>query len=68
MREGFDTRLGTDREGQPLHTRAAVTTEMFLTICVYYKSLPDPLSLSLDEIEFFYDGIRARLKAETKSG
>lgn len=53
-------------EGIPLHTRANVITEMFLQICLSYPGLPDPRTLDLDEIEFFYDGIRAQLIEDTK--
>jgi hypothetical protein len=53
-------------EGIPIHTRANVVTEMFLQICMTYPGLPDPRTLDLDEIEFFYDGIRAQLMEDTK--
>jgi hypothetical protein len=39
---------------------------MFLTICRMYRSLPDPFNLTLDQVEFFYDGIRGELKEATK--
>lgn len=49
------------------HTRANVVTEMFRQICFHYNSLPDPSLLTLDDIEFFYDGIRGMLKEQTKA-
>jgi hypothetical protein len=49
-----------------MHTRANVVTEMFLQICISYPGLPDPRTLDLDEIEFFYDGIRSQLMEDTR--
>ena len=66
VRNGANVSLGYDRDGNALHTRANVVTEMFLTICRYYPGLPDPRTLDLDEIEFFYDGIRYQLIEDTK--
>lgn len=53
-------------DGVPLHTRANVITEMFLQITLLYPGLPDPRTLDLDEIEFFYDGIRGQLLEDTE--
>lgn len=39
---------------------------MFAQICLDYSSLPDPWDLTIDEIAFFYDAIRADLKKRTK--
>lgn len=66
VRNGEDVDLGFDREGNPLHTRLNVTQSMILDICSIYRSLPDVRTLDLDEIEFFYEGIRSRLKQESK--
>lgn len=38
-----------------------VYREMLLQICRDYHSLPDPRSLSLAEIRFFYEGLRPEL-------
>jgi hypothetical protein len=38
---------------------------MILEICLHYPGLPDVRTMDLDEIEFFYDGIRPRLIAES---
>lgn len=39
---------------------------MLLQICSDYPGLPDPRTLSLDEIRFFYAGLRPGLKKHTK--
>lgn len=44
------------------HTLLAVYGEMLLEICFAYSTLPDPRTLELDEIEFFYDGLRPSLR------
>jgi hypothetical protein len=66
VRRGQEVILAPGRDGIPRHTRANVVTEMFLQICMSYPGLPDPRTLDLDEIEFFYDGIRAQLIEDTK--
>lgn len=49
-----------------MHTNSTVYLEMFLTICARYASLPDPRTLTLEEIELFYDGLRYELISESK--
>jgi hypothetical protein len=66
VRNGENVILEPTIDGVPLHTRANVITEMFLQICLSYPGLPDPRTLDLDEIEFFYDGIRGQLIEDTK--
>lgn len=66
VRKGENVSLGYDRNGYPLHTRKNVYDEMFLQICLTYNSLPDPRTLTFDEIEFFYNGIRRQLIEDTK--
>ena len=34
-------------------------------ICMSYNVLPDPLEMSLDDINYWYDGIRGDLKKHT---
>lgn len=63
--KGQETTLGYDREGNPLHTRLNVMRRMILEICYRYPGLPDVRTLSIDEVEFFYDGLRGILIAET---
>ena len=59
--------LGYDGDENPRHTRLAVYTEMFFQISISYSCLPDPKLLTLDEIEWYYEGIRAQLEHDTKS-
>jgi hypothetical protein len=40
---------------------------MLLQICREYPGLPDPRTLTLDEIRFFYDDLRPELKSRTKT-
>jgi hypothetical protein len=42
-----------------------VYAEMLRQICVDYPALPDPRTLSMVEIRFFYNGSRAALKRHT---
>ena len=48
------------------HTFQPVYTEMLLQICRDYPALPDPRTLKAREIRFFYEGLRAELKEQTK--
>jgi len=48
------------------HTALNVFTEMFLQISVDYSVLPDARTLTIDEILFYYNGLRAGLKDATK--
>jgi len=48
------------------HTMLTVYTEMLLQIARDYPGLPDARTLSLSEIRFFYDGVRAELRRATK--
>lgn len=40
---------------------------MLLQICREYPGLPDPRTLTLNEIRFFYDDLRLELKTRTKT-
>lgn len=44
----------------------SVYSEMLLQVCSTYTSLPDPRSLTMGEIVFFYDGARNSLYELTK--
>lgn len=57
--------LPIDREHGFIHTAEVVYTEMLLQICRHYAGLPDPRSLTTDEILFFYEGLRPELKRAT---
>lgn len=59
MRGGADVRL-------PRNIGPIVYREMLLQICRDYPGLPDPRTLSVDEIVFFYHGLRAELKRHTQ--
>jgi len=56
-----------DETGQPQHTLFIVYGEMLRQICLDYSGLPDPRTLTMTEIEFFYDGLRKSLKDATKA-
>jgi hypothetical protein len=43
-----------------------VYTEMLLTVCRTYRALPDPRTMKLSEIRWFYEGLRESLKESTK--
>lgn len=59
-------RLPRDREtGRPRHNIPAVYGEMLLEICRDYPGLPDPRTLSMDDIRFFFEGMRPSLKEAT---
>jgi hypothetical protein len=58
-----------DRESETFvdtHTLLNVYAEMLMQICRDYPGLPDPRTLEMHEIRFFYDGIRAELRELTK--
>jgi hypothetical protein len=40
---------------------------MLLQICRDYPGLPDPRTMTLAEIRFFYDGLRPELRETTKA-
>jgi hypothetical protein len=48
------------------HTFLRVAGTMFRAICRIYRVLPEPFSLTLDQVAYFYDGIRPELKELTK--
>lgn len=50
------------------HTLDFVYSEMLYQICRDYPALPDPRTLTLSEIGFWYDGLRTELKKATKEG
>lgn len=39
---------------------------MLVAVCLEYATLPNPRTLTLTEIRFFYNGIRRSLKEHTK--
>jgi hypothetical protein len=67
VRAGEDAWLPNDREtGKPTHTLIPVYREMLLQICRDYPGLPDPRTLSMAEVRFFYEGLRGELREHTK--
>jgi hypothetical protein len=67
VRYGEDWWLTRDEEtGEAQHTLFYVYREMLLQICGDYAGLPDPRTLEMNEIEFFYDGLRPSLRKLTK--
>jgi hypothetical protein len=67
VRSGADVRLPNDAKTRRVeHNAANVYGEMLLQCCIDYSALPDPRSLTVDEIIFFYDGLRATLRKATK--
>lgn len=54
------------RDATAGHKLTAVYREMLLQICRDYAGLPDPRTLSMTEIRFFYEGVRLELRASTK--
>ncbi len=60
-------RNGADyKHGAGAHTARNVYVEMLRQVCRDYPGLPDPRTLRLNEIVFFYDGLRAELKRATR--
>jgi hypothetical protein len=57
VRNGADARLSSAR---------LTYTEMLLQVARDYPGLPDPRTLAIGEIVFFYNGLRDELKRHTK--
>jgi hypothetical protein len=66
VRHGENVILQDPHGIRPAHTRYAVYSEMMLNIAMHYRSAPDVRTLTLDELEFFYNGIRGYLMEITK--
>ena len=56
VRHGVDEKLTRGR-----HTIVAVYSEMLLQVSREYPGLPDPRTMTLAEIRFFYEGLRHEL-------
>lgn len=50
-----------------MHTLVPVYSEMLLQICRDYPALPDPRTLTLGEIRYFYEPLRRELKRHQKA-
>lgn len=67
VQHGKDVRLPDDREtGETQHTLFAVYGVMLTQICMDLPALPNPRTLRMSEIRFFYDGLRPSLRERTK--
>jgi hypothetical protein len=67
VRSGADVLLKRDRKTKAVvHTATVVYREMIRQICRDYSGLPDVRTLTVEEIVFFYDGLRPELKEATK--
>ena len=53
-------------DGAPVHTVLNVYPVMLRQICLDYSTLPPVLSMTLAQIEFFYEGLRPDLYERTK--
>lgn len=58
--------LQRGKNGEQRHNRINVYGEMMLQVAMTYRSAPDVRTMTLDEIEFFYNGIRDVLIQSTK--
>lgn len=66
VRAGAAQRIPRDREtGAFLHTVPNVYREMLLQICREYPGLPDPRTLTMSEVRFFYAPLLPELKRQT---
>lgn len=66
VRDGADVQLPRDKKTEALcHTLLPVYGEMLLQICRDYPGIPDSRTLTMAEIRFFYEGLRAELKKYT---
>jgi hypothetical protein len=54
------------REATAGHKLMPVYREMLLQICRDYAGLPDPRTLNMSEIRFFYEGVRGEIREATK--
>lgn len=66
VRHGADERLPPDAEGRSQHTIQNVYGEMLLQVATDYPGCPDPRTMTLTQIRFFYNGLRPGLRAHTK--
>jgi len=70
VRGGLNTRLRGVRNEEgvllSVHKLAPVYLEMWMQIQIEYPSLPPPKSLTLSEVQTYYDFIRGDLKDRTR--
>lgn len=64
---GKDERLPIDKKtGYSGHTVASVACTMLWQIALDYGMPPDPKAMTIDEIVFWYNGLRPTLHERTK--
>ena len=63
VRHGVDEKLTRGR-----HRIVAVYAEMLLQVSHEYPGIPDPRTMTMEEIRFFYDGLRHDLKRISARG
>ncbi len=67
VREGVSCWLPRDLDtGREVHTLPTVMSEMVLQVCSDYPGIPDYRTLTFEQIEWFYNGLRESLKEATK--
>ncbi len=67
MRLGADATCEPDKTtGQSTHKLRPVYQEMLVQVCRDFPTLPDPRTLTMGEIRFFYESLRAELRERTK--
>jgi len=66
VRKGEEVILPPSADGLPRHTALNVYTEMLCAVAQGYSGI-NAMELSMDDIEFFYDGLRPRLILESKN-
>jgi hypothetical protein len=65
VRKGEEVILPPSADGLPRHTALNVYVEMFWVVAQSYSGI-NVMELSMDDIEFFYDGLRPTLIKESK--
>lgn len=66
VRDGRESRIPRHATGVRVNTLNVVHQVMLRQICRDYSSLPDPRTLTLAEIRFFYHALRPELIAQGK--
>lgn len=64
---GTEKKLWTRSEENGAHTALNVYRHMMIAIPKFYNSAPDVRTMTLDELEFFYDGIRCDIMDAQKA-
>lgn len=54
------------KTGAVVHVAEVVYGRMLRQICLDYPGLPDPRTMTVEEIVWFYDGLRPMLRKHTR--